>query len=197
MPNYRENSLSMPFTMLCPGISLNPKHHQLTLYKGQVWREKSYVELCNHNILNIVYTLTVSLDSPTSVPIEQNGELYEPPVLSHGFINQLTRIPWDNEILQSFSKLTNITTMTFHSLGSDVTYQIEVGPWSCNTIYHHKQCAPPISYNPRYIWTKVSFKVQICLIRFEILTFRNHLIWTLLTVSTTRNQDSKSVRIIW
>ena len=51
MPRYRQNPHIIPFSMLCPGISQNSKHHQLTLYKGQVLREKSYLELCNQNTL--------------------------------------------------------------------------------------------------------------------------------------------------
>ena len=55
MPRYRENRLIRPFSMLCPGISQNTKHHHLTLYKGQVWRSKSYLNLCDDNILKIAY----------------------------------------------------------------------------------------------------------------------------------------------
>ena len=51
VPQYRDNSLIIPFSMMCPGISQNIKHHNLTAYNGRVWREKSYLELCNQNTL--------------------------------------------------------------------------------------------------------------------------------------------------
>ena len=170
MPRYRENPLITPFSMLCPGISQNTKHHHLTLYKGQIWREESYLELCNHNVLNIVYGL------PNDI-IEENGELYVPPVPGHGFISDSTQIPWDSEILQSFAELTNITNITFHSFDTyedsveDVTYQILVGSWVCYDLYHTEQCVPPYRYFPWYIWTKEGLKIQIKNIRFFNIIF--------------------------
>ena len=171
MPSYRENSLIIPFKMLCPGISQNTKHHQLTLYKGQVWREKSYLELCNHNVLNIVYDLsTINKGTPYHIKtIVNDGELYVPPVPD----KWNTMIPWDTEILQSFAELTNITRMTFKYLNvyeedtrlEDVTYQLVVGNYLCRP-YHHNQCVPPHSYIPWYIWTKDGFKIQIKIFRF-------------------------------
>ena len=164
VPRFSETSLSMPFSMLCPGISQNTKLHHLTLYKGQVWGEKSYFELCNHNLLNIVYSWSANGDSDRW-PIVQNGELYVPPIPGEGFINDYTRIPWDSEILQSFTELTNITNITFHSFDSsadsiwDVTYQIAVGRYRCEP-YHYKQCVPPFGHFPNYIWTKDGFKIQ-------------------------------------
>ena len=168
MPRYRENPLITPFSMLCPGISQNTKHHQLTLYKGQVWREKSYLELCNHNVLNIVYEPTFLM--PNDI-MEENGELYVPPVPGHGFIKEETQIPWDSEILQSFAELTHITAITFHFFDpytdsvKNVIYQIQVGFWVCRT-YHYEQCVPPYRYYPRYIWTKEGLKIKIKKLRF-------------------------------
>ena len=170
VPRYRENPLIVKFSLLCPGISQNTKHHQLTLYKGQVWREKSYLELCNHNVLNIVY----ETDMPNDI-MEENGELYVPPVPGLGFIIDRSQIPWDSEMLQSFAELTNITNMTFHysdpSTDSleDVTYQIKVGSWRCSVYYHNELCVPPYRYYPLYIWTKEGLKIQIKNIRFLTL----------------------------
>ena len=165
MPRYRENPLIIPFSMLCPGISQNTKLHHLTLYKGQVWGEKSYLELCNHNVLNIVFDPIGSLYSEDIM--EQNGELYVPPVPGEGFIRDKTMIPWDSEILQSFAELTNITNITFQSFDmyedslQDVTYQIQVGSWMCDGVKHDDQCVPPYKYYPLYIWTKEGFKIRI------------------------------------
>ena len=77
MPRYRENPLIIKSSMLCPGISPNTKHHHLTLYKGQVWREKPYLELCDQNVLNIEYD-PLALH-PEDI-MEKNGELSVPPV---------------------------------------------------------------------------------------------------------------------
>ena len=106
MPRYRENHLTIPFSMLCPGISQNTKHHQLSLYKGQVTGDRSYPEVCGNNILNIVYhpdTIdfyhyqdfvyhdTLDLENirvaqhMNSDFIEKNGELYVPPVPGKAF----------------------------------------------------------------------------------------------------------------
>ena len=105
MPRYRENSPFMKVSMLCPGISQNTKLHHLTLYKGQVWEEKPYPKLCNHNVLYIVYGRTANFDVYRN-PIEQNGELHVPPVPSErGFIQDRTQIAWDSEILESFAQL--------------------------------------------------------------------------------------------
>ena len=97
--------------------------------------------------------------------MEQNGELYVPPVPGEGFISGHTMIPWDSEMLQSFADLTNITNMTFHSFDAnedsieDVTYQIQVGSWMCDVL-HYKQSVPPVKYYPWYIWTKEGFKLK-------------------------------------
>ena len=165
VPRFRENPLIIPFSMLCPGISQNTKLHHLTLYKGQVWGEKSYLELCNHNFLNILF-------EPRAVYrgdiMEQNGALYVPPVPGDRFIKDKTMIPYDSEILQSFAELTNITNMTFHKTMKtiyedsleDFTYQILVGSSMCY-VSHDQQCAPPQKYFPWYIWTKEGFKIRI------------------------------------
>ena len=165
VPGYRENTLIMPFSMLCPGISQNTKHHQLTLYKGQEGREKSYVELCNHNVLNIALS-HVFWNSA-------NGELYVPPAPSRGFINEETKIPLDSEIVQSFAKLTNITRMTYHSYDSYSSH-IQVGNFICRP-QHHRHCVPPSRYVAKYIWTKEGFKRQIYLFRFNVLTFTHYI----------------------
>ena len=163
MPRHRENPLIIKCSMLCAGISQNTKHHHLTLYKGQVWEEKPYLELCNHNVVNIVYDWSANYDT---WPIEQNGELHVPPVPSSmGFIRVLTQIPWDSEILQSFAELTNITNITFHFFDiyedslEDVTYQMKVGSWKCSGEHHTEQCVPPYRYYPWYIWTKEGLKI--------------------------------------
>ena len=167
VPRYRENPLIVKFSLLCPGISQNTKHHQLTLYKGRVWREKSYLELCNHNVLNILYSWSANYYFDRDIyPIEQNGELYVPPVPGFGFIIDTTLIPWDSEMLQSFAELTSITNITFHYYDTyedsreDVTYQISVGSFVCK-VYHYEQCVPPTNYYPWYIWTKEGLKIQI------------------------------------
>ena len=163
MSKYRENPNITPFSMLCPGISQNTKLHHLTLYKGQVWGKKSYLELCNHNVLDILFDPTYVW--PGDI-MEQNGSLYVPPVPGSGFI-QDGSIPWDSEILQSFTDLTNITNITFQSFDSyedsieDVTYQIQVGGWMCDGVEHFEQCVPPSGYFPWYIWTKEGFKIRI------------------------------------
>ena len=162
VPRYRENPLIIKSSMLCPGISQNTKHHHLTLYKGQVWREKPYLELCDHNVLNIAYDpLAVYREDK----LEKNGELSVPPVPGRPFREGRTQIAWDSEILQSFTELTNITNITFHSFDSyedsleNVTYQINVGSWKCLHPYHYQQCVPRHSYYPWYIWTKEGFKI--------------------------------------
>ena len=157
MPRYRENPLIIKSSMLCPGISQNTKHHHLTLYKGQVWREKPYLELCDQNVLNVANDYTTA--NWGLRPIERNGELYVPPVPGKGLRDDETQIPWDSEILQSFAELTSITSMTFHSYEEDVTYQIQVGSWMCS-VEHYKQCVSPYSHFPWYIWTKEGFKIS-------------------------------------
>ena len=162
VPRFIESHLTVDFTMMCAGISQNSKHHQLTLYRGQVWREKSYTELCNHNLLDIVFD---SRFTKYGDIIESwNRELYVPPVPGRGFLWDQSQIPWDSEILQSFADFTNITGMTFHFQFSDedsweVTYQIKIG-FECISRNHHDHCAPPHRYNPWYIWTKEGLKLN-------------------------------------
>ena len=148
MTRLLPNELDEPF----------PKHHHLTLYRGQVWKVKSYLELCNHNVLNIVF------DPPNmdyGDIMEQNYELYVPSVPGRQFNEDYwTKIPWDSEILQSFTLLTDITNITFHSFNwhedtlEDMTLQLLVGNYKCIKPNHDMQCVPPLSYFPRYIWTK-------------------------------------------
>ena len=174
VPRYRYNSLKVPFSMLCPGISQNTKHHHLTLFKGQVWGEKSYAELCDNNALNVLY-------SPRSMRsediMEQNDKLYVPPVPGIGFINDdFTQIPWNSEILQSFAELTHITHINFAYFDPFANYEIHVGSikckfgdkdqelcgcdsegcFQCYTAHKH-QCVTAHSHKTMYIWTKEGF----------------------------------------
>ena len=157
VPKYRENSLVIPFNMLCPGISQNSKHHHLTLYNGQVWEEISYLELCNHNVLNIVYGSTANWEV---YPMEMNGELHVPTLPGIGFIYDNSQVPCDSEMLQSFAKLTNTTNIILRSLEADddgtSKYNILVGKFACEFYYvfNHDECLPPTNYEPWYIWTK-------------------------------------------
>ena len=109
---YRENSLIIPFSMLCPGISQNTKLHHLTLYKGQVWGEKSYLELCNHNVLNILHDVANFYQDMET----ESGELNLPEDF-YGFLKGKSKIPYDTEILQSFFELTNTTKYTIETWG--------------------------------------------------------------------------------
>ena len=125
MPIYGENPLITPFSMLCPGISHSSKHNHLTFFNGQVLGKKSYLELCNNNVLNIIACGgTLDMDVGDSWLIEENG----------GVSNDASKIPSDREILQSFAWLTNITTMTFHrdlSKMATITYQLLFGSSVC------------------------------------------------------------------
>ena len=196
VPRYRKNSLITPFSMLCPGISQNSDSHQLTLYKGDVLGGKSYSELCDNNILNIVYdpdTINffevyddvgewdgiMGRGAVNRDKMEQNGELYVPPVPGKAFTDvrsngllindRYTQLPWESEILQSFAGLTKVTYITLQKWDSQrdqslegVEYQIKVGNWRCtDKTAHHEQCASLKQYNAWYIWTKESFKIQI------------------------------------
>ena len=105
-PRYMENHNIIKFSMLCPGISQNTKHHQLTLYKGQIWRTKSYLELCDNNFVQVQYDLGGSEEV-----LEQNGELVPSGFNGNPIARGLSRetywpkIPYENDILQSFVKL--------------------------------------------------------------------------------------------
>ena len=154
--------------MLCPGISQNTELHHLTLYKGQVWEEKPYPELCNRNALNILYTYSANWDS-YKYPLEQNGELYVPPLSQNGLSLEMSQIPWDSEILQSFAQLTDITSISFHyyyfSQTRDsmdgVAWQLDIGSYYCVNLYgNHEKCLHPSKHYPWYIWTKEGFKTQ-------------------------------------
>ena len=117
--------------MLCPGISHSSKHNHLTFFNGQVLGKKSYLELCNNNVLNIIACGgTLDMDVGDSWLIEENG----------GVSNDASKIPSDREILQSFAWLTNITTMTFHrdlSKMATITYQLLFGSSVCELFEHH------------------------------------------------------------
>ena len=151
--------------MLCPGLSQNTKHHQLTLYKGQVrrvWREKSYLDLCNQNVLNIVHDPRYVYNGDI---IEKNGELYVPPVPGRGFLWDHSQASWDSEILQSFTDLTKTTSITFFLISQKdslkgVRYQIIVTGFQCILQNHHDQCVPPTRYKPKFIWTKEGLKTN-------------------------------------
>ena len=151
--------------MLCPGKS---QKHQLTLYKGQVWREKSYPEICDNNILKIIYGRT----NMTEDKMEKNGELYVPPTPGIGFINDdFTQIPWNSEILQSFAEMTRITHITFYDINElDILrdlFGIRIGNLRCyfgdeiDTSSHtfRFKCVTPHSHSSLYIWTKEGLKI--------------------------------------
>ena len=151
VPKYRENSLITPFSMLCAGISQNFDHHQLTLYKGQVWGGKSYSELCDNNILSIVYhpdTIDffeidgigdgdgiMGRNALNRDKMEQDGELYVPPVPGKAFTDvrgngllirdRYTQLPWESEILQSFAGLTKVTYITLQKWDSQRDQSLE------------------------------------------------------------------------
>ena len=151
VPKYRENSLITPFSMLCAGISQNFDHHQLTLYKGQVWGGKSYSELCDNNILSIVYhpdTIDffeidgigdgdgiMGRNALNRDKMEQDGELYVPPVPGKAFTDgrangllisdRYTQLPWESEILQSFAGLTKVTYITLQKWDSERDRSLE------------------------------------------------------------------------
>ena len=200
VPGYQNNPLIIPFSMLCPGISQNSKHHQLTLYNGDVWGKQSYEEVCGNNILNIaydpdtieffqykdyVYNENLDLEDirdglhMDSDFMEQDGELYVPPVPGKafkdgranglGFNDRYTQIPYESEILQSFTELTQSTYITLQKWDSEkdssqqgVGYQVKVGNWRCTFMTgHNEQCASLKQYKAWYIWTKEGFKVQI------------------------------------
>lgn len=160
VPRYRNNPLIIPFSMLCPGVSEITQLHHLTLYNGQVWGKKSYLELCNHQALTVVFALPA-----VNYQMELSGELNVPPGPGLGFIWDFSsQIPYDSEILQSFARLTNITTIKLQTFDAyedsleDVTYQLKVGSYMCYSYNHKEQCAPPYGYYPFYIWTKEGYK---------------------------------------
>ena len=98
--------------------------------------------------------------------MEQNNSLYVPPTPGFRFSYELTQIPFESEILQSFAWLTNITDMVFRyydqteEYREDVKYQILVSSEKCFGIYYHYyHCLPPLRYYPKYIWTKEGFEI--------------------------------------
>ena len=100
--------------------------------------------------------------------MEKNGELSVPPVPGKGFRDGLTQTAWDSEILQSFTELNNITSMTFHDASKDDNYYdfrrenitdpgIYVGRNLIsfrNSKKFENNMLPPHSYSPWYTWTK-------------------------------------------
>ena len=130
---------------------MNSKAYQLNLFKGQVWEEKSYAELCGNNILNVVYNQRAMLTEDImnknfQVSSFKNGKLNVPPTPGIGFIrDDFTQIPWNSEILQSFSELTHSTdiTVSYYNYDSNgffqahaqltekIPYEIHVGSFSC------------------------------------------------------------------
>ena len=149
--------------MLCAGISQNTRLHHLTVAKGHV-RGKSYIEICDNNILNIVYEPTALYPEDK---IEENGELYVPPTPGYIFRDDRETLAWDSEILQSFAELTHITNITLFSYDpssnslDDVTWQVEIGSYQCvNLGGNHEQCVSPSRYYPFYIWTKEGAKFK-------------------------------------
>ena len=177
MPRYRENPLIIKSSMLCPGISQNTKHHHLTLYKGQVWREKPYLELCDQNMLNIAYDPYALV--PVDYMVEWNGvvdvETSVPPLPGQPFERAESQIPFDSEMIQSFAQLTKITRIEFLSYEgygyedetSGFESQIRAGSFNCIVIVHHELCVHATNYFPKYIFTKEGLKIQIQ--KFSIL----------------------------
>ena len=179
VPRYRENPLIIPFSMLCPGISQNTKHHHLTVYKGQVWGEKSFLDLCDNNVLYIVYD-TIQHRGYDMVKLS-NDELYIPPSPGQGFYEGSTSIPHNGEIFQSFLALCQISLYKFehwedggpgkgHFLEKDPDLQqLLVGPFQCNDFVMNKRiksdfghsinCLPPHSHTTFYLFTKEDFKI--------------------------------------
>ena len=161
--------------MLCPGISQNTKHHHLTLYKGQVWGEKSFLDLCDNNVLSIVYDTHYDYGSDMAEDLVQLGELYIPPSPWRGFYEGRTSIPHNGEIFQSFLDLCQITHYKFEYLDwtfldEDPDFQLLVGPFQCNDFVINKRinsdfghsinCLPPHSHTAWYLFTKEDFKID-------------------------------------
>ena len=153
VPRYRENPLITQLGLLCPGISQNSEHHHLTLIRGQVLGEKSYPELCNDNILNILYdpdTIeffdpiydmsdhdfgTMGHNSKKHDKMEQDGELYVPPLPGLAFTDgrrvgfssndRYTQLPWEGEMMQSFAALIKVTYITLQEWTSQRDQSLE------------------------------------------------------------------------
>ena len=109
--------------------------------------------------------------------IEQNGELYIPPIPGRAFTNgrangmgfndRYTQLPLESEILHSFAGLTKVTYITLQKWDSEkdlslegVAYQVKVGNWRCtDRTSHNEQCASLKQYKAWYIWTMEGFKI--------------------------------------
>ena len=137
------------------------------MYKGQVWMEKSYVELCNQNILSILYDPYIDeVTRKYPQTLEMTNDLNVPPAPGHGFIFDDTQIPYDSEILQSFAELTKATFLMITSLNdygenaNEDLWQVLVGSYQ----YHvkdsiHEQDLSPTNYYSWYIWTKDGIRI--------------------------------------
>ena len=180
MPRYRENPLVIPFSMFCAGISRNSEHHHLTLSKGQVRTDKSYLELCDNNFIKIAYD--TFYDHGYDMAIQADDTLYIPPPPGTGFLLGKTNIAHNGEIFQSFLDLCRITQYTFkhNPLAFQIgEAQLLVGPFQCNDYYIKKKgyfinCLPPHSHAAWYLFTKEGFKISenifvICQTNYPII----------------------------
>ena len=175
VPRYRENPFIIKSRLLCPGISQNTKHHHLTLYNGQVPKEKPFLEFCNQNFITFMVIPDETMeDEWWWDEIRNTNKLYEIPDIENPgwrtFHQGRPAIAFDIEILESLARLTNITTIANITtaantdiLKSDQQFLISVGPYACNVenIAHNEMCHPPYKHFPFYIWTKEGFKIQI------------------------------------
>ena len=171
IPRYRENPLIIPFRMFCAGVSQIAKHHHLTLYKGQVWRTKSYFDLCNNNILHIAFD--TFYDKNADMVELNNGQLYVPQSPWWGFLEGRTSIPHNGEIFRSLLDFCHITHFTFKYVPMKANpnfyedFDLLIGPLQCNDFVmnqrsdshlgHSINCLPPHSYNAWYLFTKGAF----------------------------------------
>ena len=138
-PRYMENHNIIKFSMLCPGISQNTKHHHLTLHKGQVWRTKSYLELCDNNFVQVQYNL-----GHAGEILEQNGELVPPGFngnpLARGYSRSSfwPKLPYESDILQSFVKLVYISHITLDEWDGNFDERVEQA-WQVRVV--NSRCA--------------------------------------------------------
>ena len=163
VPRYIENPLIIKSSMLCPGISQITKRHHLTLYKGQVWRKKPYLELCDHNVFSVAYD--PYWEEETAI----NGELnFDPYAVQWGFFLDWPRLPDYSEMIHSFAEMTNITSIIFHPFdgalesldANGVDYHIVATANMCDRLVLHKEwCTPHHTYFPLYSFTKEGLKI--------------------------------------
>ena len=186
MPRYRENPLVIPFSMFCAGISRNSEHHHLTLSNGQVMTDKSYLELCDNNFINIAYDTWYDIHYDM-VP-QDDGTLYIPPSPGIGFNGFRANIAHNGEIFQSFLDLCRISLYSYNHASVYGSYdkinsylQLLVGPFQCNDYQNFKWknleqyiCLPPNSHAAWYLFTKEGFKINeniffICKANYSII----------------------------